>query len=115
MELELQLMYTCRTSEQGVSCVCRPNSSATCCNERNIEAAKHLMELTRQSCSGAGPESTPDLIYLSSNLSSRYKWHQTHIRGPSISLAGEQPGQRLDILDHQHVNFLIVTSVDCQV
>lgn len=109
MELELQLMYTCPATEQGVSCVCRPNSSAACCNERNIEAAKHLMELTRQSCSEAGPESTPDLIYLSSNLSSRYKWHQTHNRGPSISPAGEQPGQRLDILDYLHVNFLIVT------
>lgn len=87
-------MHTCPVSERHVTALCRLNGTVNGCNERNMEAAKRLMELTGQSCSSAG--TWINTWFNLAELRPKFTLQVTSNRQQgayAITRAGEQPGE----------------------
>lgn len=93
MKLAPRWMHTCPVSRR-VTALCRLNGTANWCNERNMEAAKRLMELTAQSCSGGG--TWINTWFNLAELRPKFRLQVTSNRqqgAHAITRAGGQPGQ----------------------
>lgn len=94
MKLELHWMHTCPVLQRRVTTLCSLNGTANGCNQRNMEAAKRLMELTCQSCSSAGTWINTWFNLLELRLQFTLQVTSNRQQGAqAITTAGEHPAQ----------------------